>query len=179
SMYPSATPGKVYTVSAYARAPYAAGTFRIQYAYQNAAGNNLLADGSDSGGTSFVIDAPTTPATGGWQRIWATLPAAPAAAVRLYYRVRYQFPAGTVGVGDVFGVANTLCEESPVLGDYFDGFYSQDTDLTPAWTGTAHASTSTLSGVRAASVTDGPSRVALRSTQWARSGTHSVRIVPL
>lgn len=37
-----------------------------------------------------------------------------------------------------------LIEKAPVAGEYFDGDTSPDTDLTPAWTGTAGASTSQL-----------------------------------
>jgi hypothetical protein len=65
---------------------------------------------------------------------------------------------------------------------YFDGGIEEfsDTDVTTAWTGTANASSSTVSAPGVATVaTSFPDRARpYQSTQWADTGTKSLRITP-
>lgn len=66
-----------------------------------------------------------------------------------------------------------------VLRDYFSGSTpTSDTDLTAAWTGAAGASTSTLTGQGVAGNTTASTRPTIRSTQWAATGTYSLRTIP-
>lgn len=52
-----------------------------------------------------------------------------------------------VSAGKVFLAGECCVEKTTALGDYFDGSYSPDPDLTPSWTGAENASPSVLSGV--------------------------------
>lgn len=72
-------------------------------------------------------------------------------------------------------------------GDYqpnrqwFSGDYSPDPDLTPSWTGGVNATPSVLTGAGAAYVPNSwPTRFkTIQSSQWSKSGTKSVRVIPL
>lgn len=89
-------------------------------------------------------------------------------------------------------------EQSSNLGDFFDGStgrisggyatawegapnaslsYAYDPDFTVAWSGTAHASTSKITGVPVAEMMAVRGAV-IRSTRWKKSGVCSARIVP-
>jgi hypothetical protein len=77
-------------------------------------------------------------------------------------------------------VTGFLLEKLPVVGSYFDGTStSPDSDLTRAWAGTADNSASTLTGaVVTNAVGYATLSFAVQSTQWAATGTKSVRIIP-
>jgi len=60
---------------------------------------------------------------------------------------------------------------------YFDGSASPDIDLTASWVGTVNASESILTGITVAGVV-ASGCLAIRSTQWVKSGQYSLRLIP-
>lgn len=132
---------------------------------------------ADAGGAvvgSVVITAPTTMAEG---RVGVAGVTVPATAVRV--SVGAIITLSGVVAGDVLTATAVLIEKSPVLGDYFDGAYSPDSDLTPNWNATPNASTSVLMGTLPVGVSGAPTTCkSFQSTQWVGNGTKSVRCVP-
>lgn len=119
-----------------------------------------------------VSAAPTFDftATGSWQRVQVSNTAS--ALVPLAIEVRTQ---GTLAT--TFYVDAVQLEVGSVASDYFDGSTSASGDFTYAWSGTAHASTSLQRGVGVTSVASGAS-ASISSTEWASTGTKSLRIIP-
>lgn len=78
----------------------------------------------------------------------------------------------------VVEATGALLEASPITGEYFDGAYSPDSDMTPSWLGTAYQSASKLSVTYpAASSRSYASTFPFKSTKWSASGSNSMRIV--
>lgn len=103
-------------------------------------------------GVTFVLDVPFT-----------TLAQSPTSAAGI-------FLTGTGLIGATIKITKAIAEAAPVVGPYFDGTTaSPSPDLTRAWSGTADASPSTLSGVPVASMTGG-----VGSTAWAANRTKSL-----
>ena len=89
----------------------------------------------------------------------------------------YQTAAVVQPAGSTMDATALIVEEAPLARPYFDGaMTSADPDLANAWTGTAHASTSAARSTPPTIVT-GSTASTPRSSQWAASGTRSVRIV--
>jgi len=125
------------------------------------------------GGANEDSALVTYTANGSWQWVAANLKVAQADATIVQLLVR----TGAV-VATTFYVTQVLQEERPTVPtstEWFSGAYSPDTDLTPAWTGTANASASTLSGVGIV----GAAAPAFSSSQWAASGGRSARRIPV
>ena len=82
-------------------------------------------------------------------------------------------------VGDWIEISRALLAVETDAGEHFGGNITIDSDMTAAWIGTANASDSVLMGVSTAvygtsiSVARG-----LISTQWKKSGSSSLRIIP-
>lgn len=104
---------------------------------------------------SLLDGANYTATSGEWTRLGKrfTVPGTGAQTVSIQLGGYYATPDGGVGgtpVGSTFDIDGVILEESPEaigMPDYFDGDTADSTGLDYAWTGTAHASTSTLSAV--------------------------------
>lgn len=87
----------------------------------------------------------------------------------------------TAGVGATLEVVATL-EQSNIAPNIFNGATQDvpDSDLTSSWTGTAHASTSLLTGLTPTGTSGGAADrgAQVSSTQWVSHGSRSVRIIP-
>jgi hypothetical protein len=103
--------------------------------------------------------------TGNWQRVSMT-GRATTAGFPVYFR-------STAANQAAFWVDEVLVEESLSVNPFYEG----QGDFSYAWTGTANASTSIQTGAGIASVT-GANMAAISSTEWASSGTKSLRIIP-
>lgn len=98
----------------------------------------------------------------------ATAPTATAGVALIY---------SSGSVGSALDITNVLIERALAAGGYFDGDTPAAGDYTYAWTGTANASASRMNGTALAGVTS--TRVAsVSSTEWANSGSRSLRQVP-
>lgn len=121
------------------------------------------------------------PAPGAWQQdsFTFTVPAG-ATHVQVIHSLTISDPAILVP-GVTFDATAAMVEVSPSAGKYFDGGYSPDPDLTPSWVGTADASASVLHGniVVGQNAGASSSQVRIASTQWSKSGTRSLRNIPL
>lgn len=161
------TPGQTLSVSSYLRPSSGGHTARIQYGWFDSSGVGI---GPTTYGASLEMPV------GEWSRIMATV-TAPAGAAFCGFRSDVLY--GPWAIGDTLDGTGLLVELSPVVGDYFDGAFSPDSDLTPSWKGTPDASPSVLTGVGVTSANiSGPNVANFQSSQWAVEGTHSVRITP-
>lgn len=125
--------GTTYTLSAYMYASQTSGlSLRLDVNWYDAAGTQI-------GGTDTSGSVPTN---GGWQRLTKTV-VAPAGAVYTHVVVVF---SGTSEAGTVLRATGVMLEAATTAGDYFDGSYSPDPDLTAQWSGAANASTSILTG---------------------------------
>ena len=127
----------------------------------------------------FVYGATlNNPAPNVWQQdsFTFTVPAG-ATHVRVIHFLTISDPAILVP-GVTFDATAALAEAAPAGGKYFDGGYSPDADLTPAWVGSTDSSASVLNGVGVVNTLGGGGRVAISSTQWASTGTQSLRVIP-
>jgi hypothetical protein len=135
-------------------------------AVQRIYGNPSQTDGAGAtvtinpGETKAVLSAPAT---------------APADAINS--RVILQPVVNTMPAGARLIVKNALVEKATVLGEYFDGTFSPDSDMTASWVGAANSSESVLTGTPITGVTP-LNCVAIRSTQWVGSGAYSMRVIP-
>lgn len=76
------------------------------------------------------------------------------------------------------GSGEVLIERAATAGAYFKpGQPSPDIDLTPAWVGAVDASESILTGMTVAGVS-AVGCFAIRSSQWAKEGAYSLRLIP-
>ncbi len=123
------TAGRTYTLSVWVYTSLSGKTADARLRWANASSNI----GSDSVGASV----PLTPGT--WTRVSVTA-TAPAGATNV--GVWTQASGGFVAGDDVYFDAFLLTEGDSVLS-YFDGSAGDTDHYTLAWTGTAHASTST------------------------------------
>jgi len=121
------TGGKDYTFSVYSQAATIARSFICTIGYYTAGGAHILT--TDGAG---VMNA-----TSGWTRNSVTV-TAPSNAAKALVAVRV---SGTAA-GEQHYVDAALLEQGTALGSYFDGS-SSAAGVTYAWTGTAHASSST------------------------------------
>lgn len=111
-------------------------------------------------------------ATGGWQRITVTRTFGSTGA-----KARVSIANRTAGA-HTFYVDAVQLEVGSTASPYFDGSTSASGDFTYAWSGTAHASTSLQRGVPVTGISNFAGRVNLQSSEWASSGSKSLRIVP-
>lgn len=114
--------------------------------------------------------------------VWTRLEAPPVVSVGGSTNIGWwaSVPSSTLlPDGATLDITGVLTEKSTVIGQYFDGSFSPDSDLTPAWTGAANASASVLTGVGVTGVSSANPERASRfsSTQWSASGNKSVRVV--
>lgn len=139
------TPGVANTVSVYTRSSVADRTVV------------LVVTSHKSDGSNQVVEATSTATAigGGWTRLSATFTPA-AGQVRGYARI-YAQGGRTWQVGDTLDATAVLCEAAGAVLPYFDGASAAAAGLTYAWTGTAHSSASTATGLRVASWTGSPS----------------------
>lgn len=153
-------PGDVVTISVYAKGAVSGMTINAYIESWTAAGGWIA---TDAGPVAVTLNA-------GYTRYSFTSPALGATSSRLTFMLLIS----SIGTGDTIDITidDVLIEKSSVLTPYFDGSYPDC-----AWTGTAHASTST----RAASAltvpiggsfgTTGVGTVALRAAAiYASSG---------
>lgn len=86
---------------------------------------------------------------------------------------------GNLEVGDWWRVRRTMLAV-PILapGVFVGGGVSNDPDLSGVWAGAVHQSSTFVQGVGVPGVIPGGNAVAIRSTRWAKNGTHSLRIIP-
>lgn len=149
--------------------PAATLTVRIQ---------GYLAGGGSQDTTATATSAPVTIQPG--QTVRLTSPAATGTATTVGgWRMWLNVASPGVSAGGRIIVRNAILEKSAVTtASYFDGTRTPDSDLTPAWTGTADASTSTLSGAKVGIASGGVIGEAVWSTQWADNGIASMRVIP-
>lgn len=101
---------------------------------------------ANAGDTIFIYADPLTAAytevtaTGNWQRLSVSGVASATSG-----DIEFGADDSTVAVNDIFYVDAVLLEASASVGDYFDGSTTDTATIDYAWTGTAHASTSTTS----------------------------------
>ena len=131
-------------------------------------------DGNGNWVSASVKGAPATPSGIGVVTNASIDVVVPAGAAYLAARL------GTIG--SITFPANATMDMSELYigapGDYFDGSYSPDPDLTPSWTGTANESTSVLTGVVPTTVMGMHDRsINVQSQAWPIGGT-SIRVIP-
>lgn len=126
------TPGQIFTISAYMR-------HNSGVDYSAIAGIQPY-DAAGTAGTVVWMPSGTT-VTSEWTRISGTftLPADTASFIVIFSN-RGNW-AGSV-VGGTLDFSALLVEQSPTLGDYFDGTTAAAGEYTYGWSGTANASTS-------------------------------------
>lgn len=149
-------------------------TYTVQYAWRKSFAGTVTANmfqilfyDAESGGNQVgsTINGATlnNPAPNVWQQdsVTFTVPAgATHCTVVHFYNI--SDPAILVP-GVTFDATAALAEARPSAGKYFDGGYSPDGAMASAWTGTANASASILTGVGAYLVRWRPIRVSV----WA------------
>lgn len=79
------------------------------------------------------------------------------------------------GEGDIWW-DNLLIEEADHVMPYFDGSTTAAQDVTHAWSGTAHASTSLMRVSLPSLVSNSGARYGMLSTEWAARGSKSVKV---
>lgn len=142
------------------------------YVYHETVGTNATQGFALKG-----VTANSLPITQGvWERVsWTyTTPATVLAGQDLGFRVTGQASGGS------YLITGILIEESGFLNNYYDGLTAASGDFNFAWTGTANASTSVMSG-KIVSLFGNPSSnraAVVSSTEWADKGTRSVRVIP-
>jgi hypothetical protein len=129
----------------------------------------------------------------------STGPLATTATKNAWVELSTTFTTGTTGAAVVYVLNNAVVATDglpfwvdavmaieatyPTTLGYFDGDNALvDPDLTTVWTGTAHASTSEVRGVGVAGFNSSGTQASLKpiqSTQWASSGSKSVRLISL
>ena len=155
------TANQSYTWSAYVKAPIG-GQFDIEIEERTA---------TDNVQTVFT----TFTGTGSWQRVNRSITFGATGQL-----VRVKIVNNTISGAQIY-VDSELFEPTTAVLDYFDGSnVSANSDLTVAWAGTPDASTSSLSGVGVTEWGTGSlgREASYRSSEWSRSGTHSIRITP-
>lgn len=138
------------------RAPVTAGkTYTLQYAWRKSfLGTQFVnrfevrfytnVSAGTEVGTAVIGPTLNNPAADTWQRDSFTFTVPATATHCVVYHYYYISNPGVIAVGSTFDATAALAEPDPTGGNYFDGAYSPDADLTPAWTGTANASESVL-----------------------------------
>lgn len=131
TLYVPATPGVSYVASAYVRAATVVRQMRVAVSFYDSA-KALLSGG---GYGLFVTNT-----TSDWTRVSSNVSVAPVGTAFVTVSVGVISP---VVAGEVHYVDAVLLEQAVTIGSYFDGSTTDTTDSEYAWTGTAHASTST------------------------------------
>lgn len=166
SGYITVTAGTTYTASIYGYNSAGHAAARCDILWYDSAGTFLTSNTS----------TPTAMAAGVWERRSLTV-AAPASAARAIVLQTWS-GGSTIPVGTTLGATALLFEAMPVMLSYFDGGFSPDSDMTAAFTGTANNSTSTLTGQLVSNASTSGQCAGISSTQWASTGTKSLRQVP-
>lgn len=126
------TPNTSYVVSGYFRAATTARSCKVGVTWYDAAGAAI--------GGSVWMPTGVNDTTTGWTRVtFATT--SPANAAYASPRIVVAAPVA----GEVHYLDAVMFETGTVASTYFDGDTADDTNYSYAWTGTAHASTSTKS----------------------------------
>lgn len=115
--------------------------------------------------------------TNTWQKI--PIPATTASPTTDYPLLYVYIPNQVVG--DILDIRRPVYDSVPAIGGFSDVFfagdYSEDPDLTASWEGTPRASSTVLAGYNPAGA--GQYRTVGWSTQWYKSGDHSLRQIPV
>lgn len=128
-------------------------------------------------GAGGTVSNPVQVAANVWTRLSMTVTAlGPYDGSQLWVRTTATAPV--IPVGGTYDIADVLIEDSSSLGQYFDGTFSPDSDLTPVWTGTAIASASVLTGMGVTSMPGNTARFFFSSTKWTASGLRALRVIP-
>ena len=158
--HPAVSPSNIYTASAWVLGE-AGKSIRIGIQELTAAGAVV--------GTTY---SSTIVATGSWQRYSVTRTFGSTAA-----KANVLISTAS-SVAHTFYVDDVLIDASSSVRDYFDGATGNGGDFAYAWTGTPDQSTSYEYGIGVANVDTGDSgRVAVQSTDWAGTGSRSVRVI--
>lgn len=154
------SPYEDYTASAYVKTNQTL-AMRVTLEYRNSAGSAV------TGGvyTSVLSVASTDD----FARL-SVSGRAPAGAASVFIRVGTNVMAP---VGFTYWVDSVLLEKSATLNPYYEGLG----DFTYLWAGTANASVSYQRGTFVTSA-DGALAYAISSTDWAQSGSKSLRVIP-
>lgn len=164
----SVTAGTTYTVSGYVRTSASSKTATVRAKFTDDTGAWITG----------ITDGATVPLSAGvWARPYLTV-AAPAGATGVALETIIDGTTSWV-VGDRMDGTGLLVEKSATVGVYFSGA-TADPDFPSSWAGPANASTSTQTATMVAGVTQAANNRALsvQSTQWAKTGTKSVRVIP-
>lgn len=99
-------------------------------------------------------------------------------AAAAFNRVYMEFYGSAIASGDIGYITEPMLESGSIHRAFFrPGVASPDPDLTASWVGTANVSESILTGVGVTGVTSPYSGArGFQSSQWASSGTKSLRI---
>jgi hypothetical protein len=160
------TAGKTYTATAKLRlnaplAAYSSASLRMRIRWSGT--------GLDGG----ILSNQAPNAVGVYElRVTATVPAA-ATSIIIEFD---QFAPGETWWDDL-AIVEVGGTAQPYTGPYFDGSTLPGDDYTYAWFGTANGSASVQRATSVGSLTTGNS-FAVQSSNWAKSGTKSLRIVP-
>lgn len=157
----SVTSGTSYTFSAYIRTD--------NYLASGGLGMSAYGGGVPGG----TIRGATTTTIGSWVRVSVSFVASATSTVTAF--IGKAAPVSAAGMQA--NVDAVLIEESSVVGTYFDGSTPAGGDFTYAWAGITGNSVSMQQGVSVASISAYGGAV-VQSTDWATSGTHSMRIIP-
>ena len=141
--------------------------------------HETVAGGTQAFAEKGVLSQPSPPAIvqGTWQKVsWLAYTATQ--TFGFGFRV-----TGQTGSGSFLITGITVEGNATITPAFFDGNTAASGDFTYSWTGTANASSSIMKGLKVAgwsSNSGGSNRfVAISSTDWASSGTRSLRVIPL
>jgi hypothetical protein len=167
----TAAPGEVWTVSRDFSVPVGAPPITLQYSISPYAGATAVT-------SEFVYSPNVTIQPGQTVRVSVTSKALGSTIthVRAIPYLR-ENPGNT---GRRLNSDRVLMEKVAYVGDYFDGSTTPDSDLTPSWTAGVDNSVSILTATIPAMVVgsyDGTGWT-VRSSQWASSGSYSMKIIP-
>jgi hypothetical protein len=161
-----ATAGTVYSMSAHFMTPHSGYQARVAVQFLDAASAVI---GGVIYGSYVALTANV------WSRASLFNTTAPTGTTRIRVFGYVDKISGSGVAGDAAYVDDAFIASSWGHGDYFDGGTAAADEFTYAWTGTAHASTSTRSAAGLAGVSGGAAS-AIYSTDWASSGVASARI---
>lgn len=155
--------GKTYTIHFRYRAKgwKVGDTFRV-----------MMGDATSSNAViSYDVTLPLSSWT--WQTYTRTFTALlDATAATILYLALPNVAADTTD--GIFDMSDVVITEGKYTGGYFDGATTGDPDLTYAWSGAAHASTSMITGTRAATVNAGN----CHAVQSGPVGSKAIRVIP-
>lgn len=161
------TAGQIYSASARARTNRTGATLVMNFEWRDAGGSQIS---SDNG-------VGTAASTNAWDEYKLENKTAPPLATVLRVVVYGKTPGTPWAVGNTLDMDAVMVESTTVVGTYFDGSTAATSDFSYTWAGTAHASQSTLRGMTPTGINQAGSGVGIQSTDWAASGTSSVRVI--